>query len=68
MRSFEYDNITNVFFRGHYFEFTRIFILNESTSLGYAQNTTHDFQNTVLNSYWHCLRQLPQKLSVLSID
>ena len=34
-----------------------------STSFGFAQNTIHDFQNTVLNSYWHCLRQTPQKLT-----
>ena len=33
-----------------------------STSSGFAQNTIHDFQNTVLNSKWHCLRQTPQKL------
>ena len=32
-----------------------------STSFGFARNTIHDFQNTVLNSYWHCLRQMPQK-------
>ena len=32
-----------------------------STSFGFAQNTTHDCQNTVLNSKWHCLRQMPQK-------
>ena len=25
-----------------------------STSFGFAQNTRHDFQNTVLNSKWHC--------------
>ena len=31
------------------------------TSFGFAQNTKHDFQNTVLNSWWHCLRQMPQK-------
>ena len=30
-------------------------------SVGFAQNTIHDFQNTVLNSKWHCLRQMPQK-------
>ena len=35
--------------------------LTGSTSFGFAQNTIHDFQNTVLNSYWHCLRQMPQK-------
>ena len=35
-----------------------------STSFGFAQNTTHehDFENTVFNSQWHCLRQMPQKL------
>ena len=27
-----------------------------STSFGFAQNMIHDFQNTVLNSQWHCLR------------
>ena len=32
-----------------------------STSFGFAQNTIHDFQNTVINSSWHCLRQMPQK-------
>ena len=32
-----------------------------STSFGFAQNTIHDFQNTLLNSLWHCLRQMPQK-------
>ena len=32
-----------------------------STSFGFAQNTILDFQNTVLNSWWHCLRQTPQK-------
>ena len=32
-----------------------------STSFNFAQNTMHDFQNTVLNSEWHCLRQMPQK-------
>ena len=32
-----------------------------STSFGFAQNTMHDFQNTVLNSWWHCFRQMPQK-------
>ena len=31
-----------------------------STSFGFAQNKIHDFQNTVLNLYWHCLRQMPQ--------
>ena len=36
-----------------------------STSFGFAQNTINDFQNTVLNSYWHCLRQTPQKKSSL---
>ena len=33
-----------------------------STSSGFAQNTIHDFQNTVLNSKWLCLRQMPQKI------
>ena len=32
-----------------------------STFFGFAQNTIHDFQNTVLNSLWHCLRQMPQR-------
>ena len=32
-----------------------------STYFGFAQNTIHDFQNTVLNSQWHCLRQMQQK-------
>ena len=31
-----------------------------STSFDFAQNTIHDFQNTVLNSLWHCLRQMPE--------
>ena len=31
-----------------------------STSFGFAQNTIHDFQNTVLNSSWPCFRQMPQ--------
>ena len=35
-----------------------------STSFGFAQNTMHDFQNTVLNSYSHFIRQMPQKPSV----
>ena len=34
-----------------------------STSFGFAQNTIHNFQNTVLNSLWHCLRQIQQKLT-----
>ena len=36
------------------------------TFFGFAQNTMHDFQNTVLNSYGHCLRQnfVPQKLNL----
>ena len=38
-----------------------------STSFGFAQNTIHDFQNTVLNSKWHCLRQMPQKLCSLTL-
>ena len=32
-----------------------------STSFGFEQNTIHDFQNTVLTSWWPCLRQMPQK-------
>ena len=39
-----------------------------SASFGFAQNTMHDFRNTVLNSWWHCLRQMPQKLSIPMID
>ena len=31
-----------------------------STFFGFAQNTLRAFQNTVLNSKWHCLRQMPQ--------
>ena len=34
--------------------------LKGSTSFGFAQNMIHGFQNTLLNSYWHCLRQMPQ--------
>ena len=30
--------------------------------LRFAQNTLRDVQNMVLNSYCHCLRQMPQKL------
>ena len=30
-----------------------------STSFDFAQNTIHDFQNTVLHSWWHRLRQMP---------
>ena len=33
--------------------------LIRSTSFGFAQNTIDDFQNTVLNSQWHCLRKMP---------
>ena len=36
-------------------------MLKGSTSFSFAQNTIYDFQNTVLNTYWHCLRQMPQK-------
>ena len=32
-----------------------------STSFGCAQNFLHDFQTTLLNSYWHCFRQMPGK-------
>ena len=32
-----------------------------STFFGFAQDTLHDFQNTILNSKWDCLRQMPQK-------
>ena len=44
-----------------------------STSVGFAQNTIHDFQNTLLNSDWHCLDpgcgklRIPQKLFCLTI-
>ena len=38
--------------------------LTGSTSFGFAQNMIHDFQNTVLNLLWHCLRQMPQKSSL----
>ena len=34
-----------------------------STSFGFAQNMIHGFQNTVLKSKWHCLRQMLQKLA-----
>ena len=37
-----------------------------STAFGFAQNMIHDFQNTVLKSKWHCLRQMPQKVYHLS--
>ena len=30
-------------------------------SFAFAQNTVHNFQITVLNSQWHCLRQKPPK-------
>ena len=30
------------------------------TSFSLAQNMMHNFQNTVLNSSCHCLRQVPQ--------
>ena len=33
------------------------------TSFGFAQNTIHDFRNTILNSWWHSLQQMPQKVS-----
>ena len=32
------------------------------TSFSFAQNKMHDFQNTILNSLWHCLPQMPQTL------
>ena len=32
-----------------------------SAFCGFAQNTIHGFQNTLINSQWHCLRQMPQK-------
>ena len=31
------------------------------TFFGFAQDTIHDFQNTLLNSKWHCLRQIHKK-------
>ena len=36
-----------------------------STSFGFAQNTIHNLQNTLLNSWWYCLRQMPKKLQYL---
>ena len=35
-----------------------------SISFGFAQNTIHYFRNTVLNSYWYCLPQMPQKYRI----
>ena len=35
-----------------------------STSFGFAQKTIHDFQNTVLNSLWHCHRINATKIVV----
>ena len=35
-----------------------------STSFGFAQNTLHDFPNTILNSKKRCLPQMPQKLNL----
>ena len=35
--------------------------LTGPTTFGFAQNTIHDFRNTLLNSECHCLRQMPQK-------
>ena len=37
-----------------------------SASFGFAQNTIPDSQNTVLNTWWHCLRQMPQKLKAFN--
>ena len=37
--------------------------LTGSTSFGFAQNTIHYFQNTVLNSYWPCLRMPQSRLT-----
>ena len=31
-----------------------------STFFGTAQTMIHNFQNTLLNSYWQCFRQMPQ--------
>ena len=28
---------------------------------GFAQTMIYDFQNTILNSHWHCRQQMPQK-------
>ena len=33
-----------------------------SSSFDFAQNTIHYFQNTILNSLWHCSRQMQQNL------
>ena len=35
-----------------------------STSFGFAQNTIHDFQNTLLNSWWRCLTTNATKIKV----
>ena len=47
----------------HIFEYYRnVFCYTEiEVNFGFAQNTLHDFQYTVLNSQWHCLWQMPQK-------
>ena len=39
---------------------TEMSLLGPNT-FGFAQNTLHDFQNTVLNSWWYSLRQMPHK-------
>ena len=39
-----------------------------STSFGFAQNMMHDFQNTILNSWWHCLEQMPQKQNLIPVQ
>ena len=39
-----------------------------SISFGFAQNTEHDFRNTVLNSWWRCLRRMPQKKTTLPVN
>ena len=41
-----------------------------SASFGFPQNTIHDFQNTPLNSKWHCLREMQQSsmLQELSLN
>ena len=40
------------------------FSLLGSTSFGFAQDTIQDFQSTILNSLWHGLQQMQQKLAV----
>ena len=50
--------------------------LIESTSFGFAQDTIHDFQTTLLNSWWHCLttnatkppKSSPRKICTQRVD